>query len=81
VVAPTPADKRSRPRATPVREPAKPARVAPGAEAAPDGPYAGADDRLMFAADDLLSLDDWASPSPSEARTELVPAWRCGLRG
>jgi hypothetical protein len=53
---------------------------APGAEVAAERSPAGADDRPMIAANELLSLDDPASFSPSEARAELAP-WTRGLRG
>jgi hypothetical protein len=66
-VARTPVDEARRPRTTARREPAEP-------------PAAGAGDRLGVAPDELLSLDEAWLP-PGEARTELVPAWRRGLRG
>ena len=67
-------------RTTPRRRPALPVRMWTGAEVAPDRSPA-ADDRLALAADELLSLDDRASVSRGDTRTELIPAWRRGLRG
>jgi hypothetical protein len=35
----------------------------------------------MLVADELLSLDEYDTFSPSEERSELPPAWTRGLRG
>jgi len=88
VVAPTPAGEGRQPRA-PVPQPAKHVHVPPRAavrraraEVATNGSLPGAGERLPFAADMLLSLDDSASSSPrdDQAARGAVP-WARGLRG
>jgi hypothetical protein len=87
VVAPTPQANAASPARPQFRRPAKPVHVPPGevgsrggAELATDGSFTGAG--LRLAADVLLSLDDSASFSPSDAQAAPAAApWRRGLRG
>ena len=84
-VTPTPADEAGQPRATPLPAPLQvsPGPTAPVAsrEVTDDGSPVDARDRLMLVADELLSLDEYDTFSPSEAQSEPPPAWTRGLRG